>query len=70
MKTILSILLLAALATGFDLDLAAIGLAIVAVALMIGDITQSMLPDSACTQSCSQGDFCTCSTQKDKQSKP
>lgn len=59
MKTILVILLLAALALWADLLLASTGLAIVAVALLVGDLVAS-LPESPCNHNCSQGDNCTC----------
>jgi hypothetical protein len=60
MKTILSLLFLAVLALLFDLDLAALGLAIVAAVLLIGDLAQSGLPESACTHNCNQRRTCTC----------
>jgi hypothetical protein len=59
MKTILCILLAAALALLFGLDLAAGGLIVVAIVLLVGDLVAS-LPESPCTQNCSQGDNCTC----------
>lgn len=59
MKTILCILLLAALALWAGLDLACGGLIVVAVALLVGDLVGE-LPESPCTHNCSQGDNCTC----------
>jgi hypothetical protein len=60
MKTILSLLLLSALALLAGLDLAAAGLLLVAVVLLIGDLVQARLPESPCTHDCSQGDRCSC----------
>ena len=60
MKTILVLLLLAALALLVGLDLAAGGLLLVAVVLLIGDLVQGYLPESPCTQDCNQGRACDC----------
>lgn len=59
MKTILVILLLAALALLAGLDIACAGLMIVALVLLAGDIVAS-LPESPCNHNCSQGDYCNC----------
>lgn len=59
MKSILVILLLAALALLAGLELACAGLMIVALVLLAGDIVAS-LPESPCTHNCNQGDNCTC----------
>lgn len=63
MKTILIILLLAALALLADLELAALGMALVAFVLLIGDLVQAMPAPACnqdCNQDCNQGDTCTC----------
>jgi hypothetical protein len=59
MKLPLCILLGALLALWAGLAIAAAGLTIVALVLMIGDLVQG-LPESPCTHDCSQGDNCTC----------
>jgi hypothetical protein len=59
MKAVPIILLLSVLALLGDLTLAGLGLVLVAVVLLIGDLVQC-LPDSACKQNCKQGDNCTC----------
>lgn len=59
MKTILILLLLAALALVIRLPIAGLGLALVAAVLLIGDLVGG-LPESRCTHDCEQGDKCTC----------
>jgi hypothetical protein len=59
LKLILTNLLLASLALLLNLELAGLGLALVAAVLLVGDIAQG-LPESACNQNCNQGDNCTC----------
>lgn len=59
LKLILVILLLAALSLLVDLELAALGLLLVAAVLLVGDLAQT-LPESACNHNCNQGDSCTC----------
>lgn len=63
MKTILTILLLAALAYVADLLLASLGLVLVAGVLLLGDLVQG-LPESACNHDCAQGDGCICQLAK------
>lgn len=60
MKTILSLLLLSSLAQLVGLDLAAAGLLLVVIVLLIGDLVQARLPESPCTHSCRQGRGCDC----------
>jgi hypothetical protein len=59
MKTITIILLLAVLALLVDLPIAGLGLVLVAVVLLVGDLVQ-LLPASSCNHRCNQGDACTC----------
>lgn len=59
MKTILTILLLAALALLGDLVLAALGLSLVAAVLLVGDLAQ-LLPAPSCCGDCDQGRGCSC----------
>lgn len=63
MKCILAVLLLAALALAVDLVIAATGLTMVALVLMIGDLVQD-LPESPCNHKCRQGRSCTCPLAK------
>jgi hypothetical protein len=59
LKLILVILLLAALSLLLDLELAGLGLVLMAAVLLVGDIAQGM-PESACSRNCTQGDNCAC----------
>jgi hypothetical protein len=59
MKTILCILLAAALALLAGLELACGGLIVVAVVLLVGDLV-AQLPESPCTHNCRQGRGCDC----------
>lgn len=70
MKIILIILLLAALALLVDLPIAGLGLVLVAVVLLVGDLVQR-LPESPCNHNRNQGDNCTClSTVQEPKKEP
>jgi hypothetical protein len=70
MRTVSIILLMAMLALVIDLPIAGLGLILVAVVLLVGDLVQC-LPETRCNHNCNQGNDCTCqSTVQEPKEEP